>query len=385
MTRVWRLLGSLLWVAQAVLASRVIGRLLRTRGGSPIRRACCGAVPPGRTAVLLPVLDEAARLAPCLDGLTAQSADVGEILVIDAGSRDHTAALVQATAARDRRLRLIEAGPAPAGWNGKVWGLHVGRQVVTGDPEWLLTVDADVRAAPGLARSLVVHAERHSLRMLSVATRQRLSGPGDGLIHPALLATLVYRFGMPGAARSGVAAAVANGQCCLVRRDLLDELGGFAAVRDSLCEDVTLARLAARAGDRVGFSEAAQLVEVQMYAGWREAWRDWPRSLTTRDRLFGLAGWIGLLEVLLVQALPVPLLLAWRSHRVARSLNACLVLLRVGILIGMARAYRERPATYWLSPLLDPAAALALWLSAVRRHHQWRGRSYARQSGRILA
>ncbi len=384
MTRVWRLLGSLVSVAQALLAARVIWRLLRTRGGAiPLARS--GAVASGRTAVLLPVLDEAERLVPCLDGLMAQSAEVGEILVIDGGSRDRTTALIRAAATRDRRLRLIEAGPAPAGWNGKVWGLHMGHRVVTRDAEWLLTVDADVRAAPGLARSLVVHAERRGLRMLSVATRQRLSGPGDGLIHPALLATLVYRFGMPGAARRGVAAAVANGQCCLVRRDLLDELGGFEAVRDSLCEDISLARLAARSGERVGFSETAHLIEVQMYADWREVWREWPRSLTTRDRLFGLAGWIGLLEVVLVQALPLPLLLAWRRYGVARSVNEWLVLLRVGMLIGMARAYPERPATYWLSPLLDPAAALALWLSAVRRQHRWRGRSYARRRGRIVA
>jgi dolichol-phosphate mannosyltransferase len=41
---------------------------------------------------------------------------------------------------------------------------------------------------------------------------------------------------------------LANGQCCLIRRDVLDKLGGFSRVRDSLCEDVTLARIAARAG-----------------------------------------------------------------------------------------------------------------------------------------
>ena len=213
--------------------------------------------------------------------------------------------------------------------------------------------------------------------MLSVATTQRLSGAVEGLLHPALLATLVYRFGRPGGSTRSPSRAMANGQCCLVRRDLLHQLGGFSVVRDSLCEDVTLARLAACSGDAVGFFEAEGLVEVAMYADWREAWRNWPRSLATRDALSGVAGWLGLLEVLLVQALPLPLLLTRWPVGAPRRLNLLLLAVRAGMLVGMARAYPSRPWTYWLSPLLDLPAALALWRSALRRRHTWRGRTYA--------
>ncbi len=380
-----RALGRVLASIQTVLGVRVVWRLWRTGREAPICAVPPQAIAPGAVAVVVPVLNEAHRLAPCLDGLLAHGHEVGQILIVDGGSTDGTRDLARAYARRDGRLRLVEAGPAPDDWNGKVWGLFAGERALAWTPVWLLTLDADVRPSPALARSLVARAERRHLRLLSVATAQRLSGPVEGMLHPALLATLVYRFGRPGGAARTPGGALANGQCCLIRRDLLHQLGGFQTLRNSLCEDVTLARLAARAGDAVGFYEADDLIDRAMYADWRDAWQNWPRSLATRDALFGGAGWLGLLEVLLVQALPLPLLLIRWSSGWPRRLNLVLLAVRLGVLAGMTRAYPSRPRTYWLSPALDLPAAFALWRSALRRRHVWRGRAYARQKGLIVA
>jgi len=146
---------------------------------------------------------------------------------------------------------------------------------------------------------------------------------------------------------------LANGQCMLIRVDLLAELGGFREVRAALCEDVTLARLAARAGERVGFFEAPGLVEVAMFDDWRAAWTNWPRSLTTRDALFDTAVWLGLLEVLFTQGLPVPMLALGVLDPHVRRLNLALLAVRLGMLLGISRAYAARPLSYWLSPLLE--------------------------------
>ncbi|MGI9146132.1 MAG: glycosyltransferase [Chloroflexota bacterium] len=384
-----RCLGLLLALAQAGLGVRVVWRLLRTGREEPIRAATgqtADDVAPGAVTVIVPVLNEAGRLANCLEGLLALGAEVGEIVVVDGGSYDGTCDLVGTFARRDRRVRLLTAGLAPDGWNGKVWGLHAAEQALGQAALWVLTLDADVRPSAALARSLVARAQCRDLRLVSVATAQRLSGALEGLLHPALLTTLVYRFGRPGTVAWTPSGALANGQCCLIRRDLLAELGGFGTLRDSLCEDVTLARLAVRAGDLVGFYEAEGLIDVTMYADWQDTWRNWPRSLTTRDALFGPAGWLGLAEVLLLQALPLPLLLTqWRTARAARRTSVLLLALRIGMLIGIARAYPSRPFTYWLSPLLDLPAGLALWRSALRRQHVWRGRVYARPKGSIVA
>lgn len=373
---------SLLAIIQALLAARVLARMAAGARGRRIERAAPRLEDAGRVSVIVPVLNERGRLTPCLDGLIAQSAAVREILVVDGGSVDGTQDLVRAYAARDRRVRLHEASPVSANWNGKAWGLNAGWRQADAECDWLLTIDADVRPAAPLADSLLAHARATGLGALSVATLQDLHGLGEGLLHPAMLTTLVYRFGIPGGATRRVSEAQANGQCALYQRDLLASIDGFALGRDSLCEDITIARALAARGHAVGFYESDGLVSVRMYEGAAETWRNWPRSLVMRDRFFGAANWLGLAEVALVQAAPLPVFLwLWltgrRGHWSA-AIAGALLLTRLGVLAGTARAYRRRSWTYWLSPLADGPVAARLVQSTLVRRAVWRGRVYRR-------
>ncbi len=419
----------LLAAAQVVAGLRVAVRLVRTARGTRIQRSDA-PVPGERISVIVPVLDERWRVMPCLEGLMTQPSEVQEILVVDGGSSDGTQSVVRTAAERDARIRLVDASPIPADWNGKAHGLQTG--LLHADPlsNWILTMDADVQPRPDLSRSLLAHVRRSGVALQGVATRQDVAGAADGLLHPALLTTLVYRHGIPGHDSSNVHEVQANGQCSLFRREVLDRLGGFALARDSRCEDVTMARAVAQARHPVGFHEADNLVEASMYGNWRETWQNWPRSLTLRDRFWGLGGRLGLAEVTLAQGLPLVLLaaeLAWRgrarsqavapkvegkqekqdvleppvpratpiaggpgsftggcgsdkanrrsTRHVLRVVNIVLLAMRLGILAGTRRAYDRPPFTYWLSPLVDFPVALRLWQSALQRTHTWRGRT----------
>ena len=369
---------ALLAVIQVLLAVPVFARLIATANGRRIRRQSDPVA--GRVSVLVPVLNEEARLEPCLARLAAQGDDVAEILVIDGGSTDGTRALVCRWMERDVRFRLIDAAPVPEGVNGKAHGLRVGLEHASAATDWVLTIDADVRPQPMLARSLLAHAAAEGVQALSAATLQRVSGSSEALLHPSMLTTLVYRYGIPGHATDRVERVQANGQCFLVRRDLLEAIGGFDGVLDSVCEDVTLARAIAGRGTPVGFYETEGLVAVEMYAGWREAWDNWMRSLPMRDRFSGPEHPRGLAEVVLVQALPLWLApIAWlaggRRHPAA-IVNGALLAARLGVLAGTARAYERRPWSYWLSPLCDLPVALQLFVMSCRRHHTWRGRAF---------
>jgi dolichol-phosphate mannosyltransferase len=381
-----------LLVAQIVVGARVLARLIRTAGGSRIAAVDSMVGREGAVSAIVPVLNERARLGPCLDGLTAQGAELLEILVVDGGSQDDTKDLVAAYSARDNRIQLLDASPVPPGWNGKAWGLEVGARSVAEGSTWILTVDADVRPRRKLVASLLAHTALTGLGVLSVATEQELSSPGSALVHPALLASLVYRYGIPGRATRRVSAVQANGQCMLIRRDILTSNVGFAGVRSSPCEDVTLARQLALRGHAVGFYESNGLVSVRMYeSGW-ETLTGWTRSLPLRDQIVGWAALLGLAEVTLVQALPLLVVATiglsrptperissdtMRSGWVGRWLwmvNVILLVTRLGVLAGTARAYTRVPLAYWLSPLLDVPATIQLWRSALAREHHWRGR-----------
>lgn len=380
----------MLLICQVIAAVRVIARLARSAGGRRI--ATVTAYPEhaaGTVTVIVPVLNEVGRLEPCLEGLITQPLVAGEVLVVDGGSTDGTQALVERFRARDSRIRLVDASPVPDGWNGKAWGLQAGWQHRDPDAAWVLTMDADVRPKPPLVASLLHHARDTGLDAFSVATPQRLSGTAEAIVHPALLATLVYRYGIPGAATTNADDVQANGQCFLARVEPMERIGGFQSGRGAISEDVTIARSLVAHGVAVGFFEPAagvELVDVEMYDGWRDAWRNWTRSLPMRDHSSGARWWLKMFDMTLTMGLPLVILLASAgrirsgagSHRLLTRLNLGLVTMRFGVTAGMSRAYRESPPTYWLSPLIDPAACVKIWIAALRRKHEWRGRPVIR-------
>ncbi len=96
-------------------------------------------------SVLLPVRDAAPFLADALDSLSAQTFGDFEALVVDDGSRDETAALADAHAARDPRFRVLRQEPA-----GIVAALERARAEARG--RYLARMDADDVALPDRLR-----------------------------------------------------------------------------------------------------------------------------------------------------------------------------------------------------------------------------------------
>ncbi len=371
-----RTLLFLIALAQLVLTLPLIRRMLVTAGGTTITPSANAY--PEQVGVLIPVLNEANRLGPCLDGLIASGREVAKIVVIDGGSADGTCDLVRRYSQRDPRIELIETR-SPDLVNGKAHGLAVGMQAI--DTPWVLTIDADVRPQPGLVSALLDKAKREEISMLSIATRQVLSDWLDAIVHPAMLTTLIYRFGIPGHATARTDLVQANGQCLLIRSDLLDRLGGFERYHDVIAEDVAIARDAARLGERVGFYEAPGLVAVAMYANGRETIRNWSRSLPVSDRRERAAMRRELVSLALLQAAPIPMLVLNRGRsRFVQMVNGLLMAIRIGVLAGSRRAYANPGRWYWLSPLADVPVVSVLIRNARRRDHRWRGR-IVRQGG----
>jgi dolichol-phosphate mannosyltransferase len=363
-------------VFEALAGIRAALRMLSTAGGAPL--ATAPAPPPSSLSVIVPVLNEEARVAASLAALARCGAEVAEIVVVDGGSTDGTRAVVAAAAARDARVRFLDAAPMPAGWNGKAWNLETGLRATTAP--WVATVDADVRVGPALLGDAVARAQADGLAALSVATRQELPDTAAALLHPAFLATLVYRAGLPNVVTGDPARVQANGQVFVGRRDALVRGDVFRAARASRCEDVTIARVLASNGEHVGFFEGDAV--VRMHDSWRDCAANWPRSLTLRDRFVTPARLaLALAELLLAQALPLPTLIVLLAlgdrvpfSRVATGIALALVLMRLGVLAGARRAYVRPSFAYWLSPLADLPVVALLVRSALRRTHVWRGR-----------
>jgi len=303
-------------------------------------------------------------LAGCLAALV-EDPDLLEVLVVDDESSDATAAV-----ARTYGARVLEGLPLPAGWVGKAWALEQGLAAARG--ELVLFLDADARPRPGLARALAATARE--IDLLSAGPRFICESAGERLLHPSLLATLVYRFGPADAEgyQPRPSRAVANGQCLLAARERLLRAGGFARVRGHLTEDVALARALREDGASIGFVDATAMLDVRMYESLRETWSGWGRSLAMADATGAGQLAADLACVWLCQAAP----LIRVALRRAASLDWALLAVRLALHTALARSYRPRGAAFWLAPLADPAAAVRLTVSALRPSREWRGRSY---------
>lgn len=361
----------LLFLAQLGVAAVVVARLARGRDREPPLLPG-GPAPDGPISIVVPARDEAGRIAPCLEGALADR-DVGEVVVVvDAGTTDGTAEL-----ARRAGARVVHAPPLPEGWVGKPWVLQQGLEAARG--EIVVTLDADTRPRPGLARALA--GRLRGADLVTAGARFACDTAGERLLHPAMLATLVYRFGPSdtGELHPSPARAVANGQCLAVRREALQAAGGFAIAREHMNDDIALVRALAGAGWRIRFVDGAAVVSVRMHASPAEVWREWGRSLAMQDTT--TPAWLAadLAVVWLALALPVLRATAGRSTRVDRGL----LVVRIAMLGALARSYEHRGVPYWLSPLADPAAALCLTLAVLRPRRTWRGRSYAAPRERI--
>lgn len=375
------------WIGRCLRSVLIIGhmlaiaRLVRSAvKGQFVRRTLASATSPYRresVVLLIPVYNEQHRLAPCLEGAIRQpSSFVGLIVVADTGSTDRTRCVVAAYQARDPRVRWLEAGPPPPGWNGKAWGLYRACQCF--DADWYLVVDADVRPAPTLAERLLHAARRLDADCASVALTQRLMPDRlSWLLHPAFLATLVYRYGIPGQVFTRSHDVLVNGQALLLSRAAVHTLDHLRAVAYARAEDVAMGRQLAQRGYRVAFLEPLDDSFVTMYRDGREVWHAWPRSLPAIDEQPKWRLGLDLLVVATTQGAWLPLLLFGfvQEHRSVRRLAFLAATLRWGMTIGLRRAYRPRRWWYWLSPLLDPLVVARLLQRTVLGTRTWRGRT----------
>jgi dolichol-phosphate mannosyltransferase len=337
-----------------------------------------------KVTVIIPTLNEILRLPACLEGLRHQA--VGEIIVVDSCSQDGTPEFVrQLQADYPSNLRLISDAPLPSGWVGRPWALHTGFLNASPDSEWILGLDADTQPQPGLVASLVQQAIALNYDIVSLSPRFILKTAGEQWLQPALLMTLIYRFGATGdRAQFSNERVMANGQCFLARKSVMSNLGGYELAKASFCDDVTLARAAAIRGAKVAFLDGAKVLQVRMYTSMAETWREWGRSLDLKDASSRAQIWGDLLFLLAVQGLPLPLLILSIIFAPLNSvfsvavlcLNAGLVLVRIALMLAIRSSYTDVGFWFWLSPLADPLAVLRIFISSVNKPKQWRGRIY---------
>jgi hypothetical protein len=180
-------------------------------------------------SVIIPARNEEASLGTCLDSLISQAGVAFEIIVVDDHSTDGTGGIAASFASRaPNRLRVIGAGPLPAGWTGKNNAVNAGTRQARG--EWLLFTDADTVHLPGsLARALTEAQEYHA-DLLSYSPEQIAVTFWEMATLPVVFAELARQYPPSKVSDPASPVAAANGQYILIKRETYDAIGGHAAI-----------------------------------------------------------------------------------------------------------------------------------------------------------
>jgi len=224
-------------------------------------------------SVVVPARDEEAILSACLESLAGQQGVSFEIIVVDDGSTDRTAAIARSFP----NVKLVEAGPLPEGWSGKSNAVYVGAQQARG--QWLLVTDADTVHLPGSLARALDEAKRHGAAMLSYSPAQELHGLIQRAVMPVIFAELASTYRPREVNDPNSPAAAANGQYLLITREAYDAVGGHAAIATCLLEDVELARAVKHSGRRIRFRFGGDAVRARMYRSFPQLVEGWTKNL----------------------------------------------------------------------------------------------------------
>jgi glycosyltransferase involved in cell wall biosynthesis len=335
---------------------------------------------PLQVAAIVPARNEEAVIAACVTSLALQP-EIAEILVIDDQSVDQTATIVRKLMNSMPKLRLLETETLPPDWVGKNYAVWLGAREA--NCEWLLFTDADaLHDRDSASRSLALAANENAA-MVSVSPEQVMRTWYEKALIPYIYCRLAGKFSFDEINNPKSAAAAANGQFLLIRKDVYEAVGGHASVACEVLEDVALAKRVKSAGYRIWFGSGRGIVRVRMYRTFRAMWQGWKKNL------FQLMG--GNLEAAtreIARAVLPTLTTAVVATAIglfARSSPDVLGILIFGaILISIAYGNQLRRnqfssalALYAIpASLLFAAVLWASYLSHKRGKLEWKGREY---------
>ncbi|MBA3853230.1 MAG: hypothetical protein C0503_02385 [Gemmatimonas sp.] len=275
-------LATTLAVLWGVAHVTVVVRFLDSQRLSSYAPVTRGDAPP--LSVVIPARNEARNIEGCLRSVLASDYPRLEVIVVDDHSEDGTGEIARRIAAEDGRVRVVNAPDLPAGWFGKQWACHTGARAATA--ALLCFTDADTRHGPPLLSRSVGAMRQRGADLFTVAGHQEALSFWEKVIQPFVFSILLSRYGgLESMSRSTKPLdKIANGQFILMSRSAYEAIGGHAAVKDHVAEDLRLAQLVTARGLQAHMLLARDELRTRMYTSLAEIRRGWGKNVYAAGR-----------------------------------------------------------------------------------------------------
>jgi hopene-associated glycosyltransferase HpnB len=338
---------------------------------------------------IIPARNEAEAIAICLKSLLEQDY-VGDfsVVLVDDNSSDRTAEIAKETAAELKqlnRLTIIQGRPLIAGWKGKLWAMKQGidyTKQLPAQPDYYLLTDADIQHDRANLKQLINHAETANLDLVSLMVLLRCQSFWEKLLIPAFVFFFQKLYPFPWVNNPQKSIAAAAGGCMLIRRQVLESIGGIEVISQALIDDCALAK-AVKQKHNIWLGLTSTTKSLRAYDDLKTIWDTIARTAFTQLNYSGLLLVGTLLGMSLVYLTPptITIIAIFNSNWLLLTLGLCTWLL-------MSIAYHPTIKLYQISPLWTltlPIIALLYNLmtidSAIKywqgKGGSWKGRTYS--------
>jgi hopene-associated glycosyltransferase HpnB len=312
--------------------------------------------------VVVPARDEADTIGPVIGSLLAQDyRGRFRVILVDDNSTDDTAALAGTAA----NLTVITLQSKPAEWSGKLWALSQG--VAASRAPVLLFTDADIVHDPRHLSSLVAKLLQSRADMVSEMVRLNCTSLAERALVPAFIYffQMLYPFSRVNDPASSVAAAA--GGTVLIRREALQRIGGIETIKNSLIDDVALAKSVKKSG-AIFLGHSGLAASIRPYANFADIWQMIARTAFTQLRYSPALLALTLLGLTVVWLVPAAAILFMRGWPLACGLVA-FGLSMISYMPTLARYGRNR---LW-ALALPPIALFYMAATVGSAVNYWRG------------
>ncbi|MBD3228237.1 MAG: glycosyltransferase [Candidatus Lokiarchaeota archaeon] len=229
-------------------------------------------------SVLVPARNEEENIERCITSLINQDYPNYEIIVLNDNSTDRTGQILERLGAENDKLKVINGKELPKGWMGKNWACHQLSEVAKG--EYLLFTDADTKHRPETISDSIFAMIHFDADLLNAFPRQITGTFGEKLIVPITHWSFFSFLPLFVAHRiKSTVLTLTIGQFMLFKREAYSDIGGHAAVKGSVLDDVPLGRNIKKFGLKWRLVDGMNRISCRMYTDFKSSFNGFARNL----------------------------------------------------------------------------------------------------------
>lgn len=332
-------------------------------------------------SILIPARNEEKRIEACLQSIVDQRLFPKEVIVLDDHSTDQTRAVVERFSQTYPWIHVQSGQALKQGWLGKSYACSQLAEAAASD--WLFFLDADVRLKRGAIEAVYEQLCAQKTGMLSGFPEQKTGTFFEHLVVPMMMFTIGCHLPVKWVRKSkNPAFAAAHGGFIAIEKNCYHDIGGHEAIKDSLVDDMALARRVKEQGFPFTLASIHPFVYMRMYESGQEVWEGYRKNLFPGvNRSIALLSSVFCLYTLLYLAPIICLLVALLKMDV---LSICLAILCYGLGVSIKAAIDIENGRTSAMAFLLPISILSLIaigfasmkIGLKKEGYEWKGRRY---------